>query len=256
MSKNISIEKKPLSRSHKKSSSHNAHQNGALPKGIATGIATGRYLQKKLLNNANTNLALGIFAMGLAGATTFLILQNKSKNKTLNQRLLNSYNDMRDDAKEFAHNAYERGRKAYDTAHDYAENIKETAYDVVEQPYSGPLLLAGAVGGTILGASLVFLMNKNKKTDRSFLNRAMDAIDSLKGAATSAKENVKSTDWGSFANELIESFSERLHDEGSEDEEHARHGHSTNHTIHNLQNAIDMGISGFRLWQKLKNKRK
>jgi len=253
MSKNISIEKKPSSKSsHKRSSSHNAHQNGAFPKGIAT----GRYLQKKLLNNVNANIALGIFAMGLAGATTFLILNKKSKNRTLNKRLFSTYNDIRDDAKEFAHNAYERGKRVYETASDYADNIRDTAHDVVEQPYSGPLLLAGAVGGTILGASLVFLLNKNKKTDRNFLSRAMDAIDSLKGAATTAKENVKSTDWGSIANELIETFSERMHEERSEDEDSPRFDRSKGNAIHNLQNAIDMGISGFRLWQKLKNKRK
>lgn len=252
MSKNISIEKKQPSKSHRKSPTQNAHPNGAFPRNL---LAKG-HLPRKIFENANANIALGVLAMGLAGAATFLILNKKRNNRTLNKKLFHTYNGLRDDARELAQNAYEKGKRAYETASDYAENIRDTAYDVAEQPYSGPLLLAGTVGGTILGVSLAYLLTQNKKTDRSFLNRAMDAIDSLKGAANTATENVKSTDWGSIANGVIETISERLHEGSSEDEESFGQDRPKGHIINNLQDAIDMGISGFRLWQKLKNKRK
>lgn len=245
MTKNIAIEKKHSGKtSHKKSSAYTPHQDGAFPRNVAT---TGRYLKKKLLDNGN-NIALGMIAMGLASAATFLVLNKQNKNRGFDRKLY----DMRDDAKEFAHNAYTRGKRAYDTVSDYAENIKDTAYDVIEQPYSVPLLLAGAAGGTILGASLIYLLKRNKKTERGFLNKAIDAIDSLKNAATTAKENVKSTHWGTFATELIDAISESLHEDREDEESFSR---SKGRGMNNLQSAIDMGINGFRLWQKLKNKR-
>lgn len=249
MTKNIAIEKKHSGKtSHKKSSAYTTHPNGAFPRNSTT---TGRFLKKKILDNGN-RIALGIIAMGLASAATFLVLNKQNKNRNFNRKLYNAYNDMRDDAKEFAHNAYTKGKRAYDTVSDYAENIKDTAYDVIEQPYSVPLLLAGAAGGTILGASLIYLLNKNKKTERGFLNKAIDAIDSLKNAATAAKENVKSTNWGTFATELVEAISESLREDREDEESVSRSkGRGMNH----LQSAIDMGINGFRLWQKLKNKR-
>lgn len=245
MTKNIAIEKKHHGKSsHKKSSAYTASPNGAFPRNVTT---TGRYLKKKLLDNGN-NIALGMIAMGLASAATFLVL-NKQK-RSANKKIYNAYSDMRDEAKEFAHNAYTKGKRAYNAVSDYAENLKDTAYDVIEQPYSVPLLIAGAAGGTILGASLIYLLNRNKKTERGFLNKAIDAIDSFKNAAATAKENVKSTNWGAFATELIDAISESLHDEDEESFSRAK-----GKGVNNLQSAIDMGINGFRLWQKLKNKR-
>ncbi|MBA3815202.1 MAG: YtxH domain-containing protein [Parachlamydiaceae bacterium] len=245
MTKNISVEKKPASKSsHRRSPAQSSHQpNGAFLKNLTTGR-----LSKKIFDNVNTNMALGLIAMGLAGAATLLILNKNQRAK--NKSLYRTYSDVRDNAKEFADNVYEKGKKAYETASDYAENIKDTAYDVSDQPYSVPLLIAGTVGGTLIGASLLYLLNKDKNVDRTFLSRAIHAIDSLKDAASTASDNVKTTDWSGIASGLIETLSEKLH--GDEDEEEP-HRNKNGHVMDNLQHAIDMGITGFRLWQKLKN---
>lgn len=242
MPKNILIEKKHSGKSSHKKTSHHVNQNGSFPKNASI----KQYLPKKIFNN--NNIALGLIAMGLAGTATLLILNKRRNANTMTRKLYN----IGSEAREFANDAFEKGKRAYDTVSDYAENFKDAAYDAVEQPYSRSLLLAGAVGGTLLGASLVYFLN-SKREDRTFLGKAIDTIDSLKDMASNAKDNVKSIDWGNIANDFIETVSERLFDDREEEE--STHGRSRGHTINNLQNVVDMGIRGFRLWQKLKNKR-
>lgn len=241
MRKHPILEKKSSSKSsHKR---HNAYSSNGARKGRST---FDRLSHLHLLENTNANIALGIIAVGLAGAATFLLLNPKKKTKSLAKNLYNTYNDFRDDAEEFAQDAYEKGRKAYELASD-------TAHDLMEHPYSKPLLLAGTIGGTLLGVSLFYLMNRNhKKQNTNFFGKAAHVMDSIKEAANSATETVKSSDWFDTLKEVLEVINEKAQEDGESDSPRSRSYGNSN----NIQQAIELGLNGYRFWQNLKKKRR
>lgn len=250
MTRHPIIEKKIASKSHKKASSHNAHGANGMQKDHAN---FNRSKKTRLFENKNANIGLGAVAMGLAGVATFLLLNTKKKSRNLKKDFYNSFNDFKEEAEGLAHDAYEKGRRAYDLASDYARNVRETAHDAMEEPYSRNLLIAGTIGGTILGASLVYLLNRNHNEEPTdFFGKAAHVFDSIKEAASSASENVRSADWLEAAKEVLDAVAESIHEEGEHNSSHSR----AHVNPLNIQQAIELGLSGYRFWQNLKRKRK
>lgn len=253
MPKHPLIEKKTTLKSgaNKRHSIHNGH-------GANSSQRPQRGLHSKInrllsFEDLNTNIALGVIAMGLAGVATFLLLKPKKQTRNLRKDIYKTYRDFKEDAEEFAHDAYEKGKQAYDYATDYVESLKDTAHDVIEHPRSRSLLVAGTIGGTILGASLVYLLNRNNSKEHSetLFDKARYIVDSIKNVTNSASENLNSTNWLETAKEIIEAVSERVNAHEEDDEKLASNKHSLN-----LQNAIELGINGFRLWQNMKRRKR
>lgn len=198
-------------------------------------------------------IPLGIAAVGLAGIATFLLLKPKKKTRLLEKNVYDIYEDLKEEAEELAHNAYEKGKEAYEHASEYAENIK----DVIEHPDSKTLFIAGTVGGSILGASLIYLLTRDGSKNDDLMNRTSHIFESIKDAANSASENVKLADWPQIAKEVIESLTQKITNNHENDEEEEEEGNNKNHHyLSHLQNAIELGVNGFRLWQNLNKKKR
>lgn len=252
MPKNTTREKKPASKATKRHNLHNVHEaNGFLPH-----FSSRRGKHKEMsLPNINPSVALGVIAMGVAGAATFMMLNSKKHTRKLRGNLYNKYQDIKDEAGEYAHEAMEKGRKIYDSASEYAEGIRDAAQEAFEQPHSGSLLLAGALGGTLLGATSVYFLNRYQGSGHSheFLDKLMDIFGSVKNAATSMTGNRNSHGWLDTAKQFMESIQESMGHDQDEEEEELTHNLPRSSI---LRDAIHLGFVGLRLWDNMMHSRR
>lgn len=209
-------------------------------------------------NSLNVGVALGIVALGVAGAATFVVLNSKKRTKSLRGNLYQKYQILKDEAQDYAHDAYERGRQVYDSAADYAEGLREAAHDAMEQPHSGSLLLAGAIGGTLLGATAIYALSRRQhpaSQPQDFLSKMVDVFGNVKHAAESLTDQAKSGHWLESAKQFIESLQEHTdaHFEEERDEESAYRRQPSSSP---LRDAIHLGIIGLRLWENLSQRRR
>lgn len=230
---------------HKKTNGHHVHHETRKSHRASHAKINGLSLK----SSKDAKKALGALAAGLAGMASFFMLKAK-KSKKSKSHFYNSYADLKDNASDLAHDAYDRSRKVYDYAADYAENVKDTAYDIIDQPYSGSLVLAGAIGGTILGATAVYLMTaKSSRNSSGLLDKAIHVFDVVKDSAEAAKENLQSHNWLDAAKDVLAQVSDKVHefqDEGR--------GHSKNHS--HLNDAFNLALNGYHLFQNMSKKKR
>ncbi len=229
MQKNTTTHKKaapaPKARIHKKptmqSQAHKRRTNGHNLNGF--------------FKDNDTNVALGAVALAIGGglAAFFLLKPSEEEHYT-------------DQAYDTVKNAYEYATDYAGNIKDYAENIKDTAYDMYEQPYSTSLLVTGIISGTLLGASAIYLLsNSSNKSTENLMEKLSDIMDTVSEAAHNTSDSIQSNKWFSAAQEIIESLVEKA---GEYKEE------VTHHKGHFLNDALEMGLNGYRVWKNLKKR--
>lgn len=229
----------------KRSSTHgknNIHLNGKT-KPSARSKHSRTYLEEY---GTNSTLALSAAAMGLAGAVTYFLLNTNNKkknNKHLGKYLFDTYQDYKDEAEDIANNVYEKSKHIYDYATDYAENVKDKTSELMEKPAS--LLLLGATGALVIGGSIAYMLNR-KPHASSFIDKFMDSVDNIKESASSFSDNIASQDWVQTLKNVLETIDERSH---------SREHSSKSSSNFSIQNVIDLGIGGLKLWESI-SKRK
>jgi hypothetical protein len=235
--KNIT-EKIPPQNKHTASKRHHPHhsQNG-------TKIHRNSKTTNDFFEEYGNHLALGAVAMGLAGIGTFLLLNSKNKRRGFGEQIYDTYADYKDDAEDIANNVYEKGREIYDYATECAGNIRNKMKD---SPHSWSLLLLAAAGGITVGGTVAYLIRQQPQTNKNFLNKLIDVVDNIKESANSVTENINSNDWIQTAKDVLENINDKI---GLEKNSSKPHGNFS------IQNAIDLGITGFKLWECLSKKK-
>ncbi len=190
----------------------------------------------------STTAALGAAAIGLAGLIAFYLVNNRNKKRPLSKYLYDTYHEYKEDAEDVAHNMYEKGKELYDYTADYSKGIKNRANKVMKQP--GALLLLGAVGGILAGGSLAYMVRRQIRP-RGFFDKVAETAEAIKESAVTFSENVGSQDWIHATKEILETLNDHM---GSEKK-------SKSHSNFNVQNAIDLGLCGYKLWENF-SKRK
>jgi hypothetical protein len=255
MPKNPIKEKKTAIKASKRHNLHNVHEAN----GFAPHTSHHRTKHRNInLQNLNPGVTLGIIAMGLAGAATFVLFNTKKHTKTIRGNLYSKYQNFKDEAGEYAHEALERGRRVYDSAADYAENIRDAAHDAMDQPYSSSLLLAGAIGGTLLGATSVYFLNRfqqESEHSHEFLDKMMHVFGSVKQAASSMVGKRKSHGWLESAKKFVESIQESITSDDDENEREEEYIKKLPHSSP-LRDAIHLGFIGLRLWENMAHRRR
>lgn len=176
-------------------------------------------------NVSSSDMTKGLVAMGLAGAATLMLLKARQPKPAHNQ-IYQAYNDLKDRANEYAHDAY-------DYAEDLADNVKESAQDILEYSESHPLLL-GAIGGSLLGASALYLLNRNGSVpSEEMISKIKKAIGSL------ANSGKKSKGWSDTVMDVLE----------------AVNGNSGKKASSTLHNAVELGMNGLSLLEAIMKKR-
>lgn len=210
MKKNIKERRAPAKPLKRRRTYHTA-QNG-----YAALLNSG--IGKKIRKNVSQNdIALGLLTMGLGGAAAYMMLNAKKTKPGL-------YNNLKNKAEEYAH-------EAYDFATNYADTLKGRAEEVVGDNPSTSLLLAGTVG-TLLGASAIYLLSRDSHS-HDFKHKIMEIFSALKDT----KEG--SSGWMNTIRGFLESASER-HEEDEDEDEH----HENDSKLHH---ALEMGINGLSL---------
>jgi len=203
----INMIKSPKTR---KKSSH--HQLSSLPK-----------LPK--FDENISNIAIGAAAGCILGVAAALLLTPKYKGHKLTRNLDAIY----DSAEEYAHEAFDKGQKIYNNAVDSAENLYEAASNVFSKNSKNwnRNLVLGILGAGLLGASAVFAISHQTDHDhQSFADR------------------WKTSKWSDMAKLVVDTVSNKLHDEESEHEHH-----------NPIQNALDWAATGLNIWQQIKARR-
>lgn len=236
MQKNTTAHKKaapaPKARIHKKPTIQNQTQK--------THRSQASKLNGKLngfFNDSDTNVALGAVALAIGGglAAFFLLKPNEEVEEHFT-----------DQAYDTVKNAYEYATDYAGNIRDYAGNMKDTAYDMYEQPYSTSLLVTGIISGTLLGASAIYLLsNSSNRSSENLMEKLTDIMDTVKEAAHNTSDSIQSNKWFSAAQEIIES----LVDKAGEYKDDVTH-----HKSHFLNDALEIGLNGFRVWQNLKKR--
>ena len=235
MQKNTTTHKKsatsPKARIHKKPLVQNHTHK-------ATHRRTNGHKLNGFFNDTDSTVALGAVALAIGGLAAYFLLKPSDVEETEEH-----YTDQAYDA---VKNAYEYATDYAGNIRDYAGNMKDTAYDMIDQPYSTSLLVTGIISGTLLGASAIYLLsNSSNRSSENLVERLSDIMDSVKEAAHSTSDSISSNKWFSAAQEIIES----IVDKAGEYKEEVTH-----HKSHFLNDALEMGLNGFRVWQNLKKK--
>lgn len=233
MQKNTTTHKKaapaPKARVHKKPTIQNQMHK--------THRRTNGHKLNGFFDDTDTNIALGAVALAIGGglAAFFLLKPNEEVEEHFT-----------DQAYDTVKNAYEYATDYAGNIRDYAGNIKDTAYDIIEQPYSTSLLVTGIISGTLLGASAIYLLsNSSNRSSENLVEKLSDIMDTVKEAAHNTSDSIQSNKWFNAAQEIIESIVDKA---GSYKEE------VTHQKSHFLNDALEMGLNGFRVWQNLKKK--
>ena len=234
--KNIA-EKTPHQQKHSTPKRHHVHhsQNGA--KIHRSGKHSNDFLEEY-----GNHLALGAVAMGLAGIGTFLLLNSKNKKRGFGEQIYDSYGEYAENAEDIANNVYEKGREIYDYATECAGNIRNKMKD---SPHWS-LFLLGAAGGITIGGTIAYMISHQPHANKNFLNKLIDVLDNIKESAGSISENINSSEWLERAKDVLETINDKV---GLEKNSSKSHGNFS------IKNAIDLGLTGFKLWECVSKKK-
>lgn len=179
------------------------------------------------------HLALGGVAMGIAGIATFLLLNSMNKKRGFGERVCNTYAEYKEDAEDIANNVYEKGREIYDYATDYADNMKNKIKD---KP-NWSLFVLGAAAGVTIGGTLAYLSN-HKSNNKNFLDKFIDVVDNIKESTSSVTDNINANEWVQTAKDILENINEKINS-----------GKKSSELHDSLQKAINLGLTGYKLWE-------
>lgn len=232
----------PRSKAHRKMHGHEAHHNSTRPP---------RRSKAKFYNFENLDaikILLGVAAAGIAGTAAFMLFAPK---RNPIEDFYESFSDVREDAADLASDTWETGKHAYHAATDFAENVKEKAQDWIDSSDSKTGAIAAAVGGVLLGASLIYLINQHAKNDLSdeLYQKAKKYGKQFKHAADEISENISNSDWLNKIRDVVETIIEKV---AEFREEHFDEGRSSRL---GLGDAFNFAIAGLRLWDKYYSKR-
>ncbi len=174
-------------------------------------------------NNEVSNLLLSAAAGGVLGAAAALLLAPKA-GAQLRQDILDTYSDVSDKTQDLV-----------DVASRYVSQPKRSSNGRL-------LLLIGAIGGGLLGASAGRLLSNNEKLEPSFTRR-------MTQAGKSFAEN--SVDWIDTAKDVLNTLSQTIHQDGQQAEE-ADEEEEKNP----LREVINWANLGFQVWQNLSKRRR
>lgn len=239
--KQPTIEKK-TSKSHKAKHPHHYFVNSTKKNSIKRGIT----------RNDKRNLLIGLSAAGIAGAAAFLIFTTRSPKKKTFHDLYETYDDFKDDAQEFAHNAYEKGKRAYSVASDIAETVKDGAYELIEHPTAYKGLALASIAGTALGATALYflLRNSNEIHTDGVIGKAQKYLNNFKEAT----DEVLESDWATKLKGILALISEKANI-SNENEEEDRPKMRKKRSDHlDLDHIIELGLAGLKLFKNFRGK--
>jgi len=209
MKKNVKTKKRSTPRKTK-ASAFGINGVHALTDGYEA-LLKSNTLKKFKKNISREDIAHGLLGAGVAAIALIMLLKAR---KPKNNGMIQAF-------KEHLQDAYEGA----------AENIKDTAYDMAENPINHPWLLASALAGTALGASALYFLSKhNKGNSEEFLGRLKDAAGSI------SRGNAKN--WLHTVSDVVETLNGGKPSRSS-----------------NFQQALGLGITGLTLLDRFMKSR-
>lgn len=189
-----------------------------------------------------TNLVIGATAGCLLGASTALLLNPKKEG--FQDQIKDKYNELSEQAQDYAHDIMEKGQDVYEKAVDYVEDIKETATEFIDKSLKSipakPLII-GAIGGGLLATAAVLYFKSSGIEEEG---------EKVRRIATGLKGQKKSGNWVQAAKEIATALNNQFNpEEGIELEE------SSKQEGNPIKDAVQLTLLGLNLWNNIKKRR-
>ncbi len=179
-----------------------------------------------LSKNTMTHIALGAAAGCAIGAVAAILIAPKQRKHKFTQKLDEFYDHVTDTAEDYAHDALDKGQKAYQACRDAAGNIYSAASGTLAKNSNRNIVL-GAICAGLIGATAIYTLSQKKSSHQSFAER------------------WGTSKWSNMAKCVVDAVSSKLHEQEEEHDEHRNP----------IQNAMDWAEIGLNLWQEFKKRR-